>query len=105
MRVKGSKQKGRNRLEKKSTWENYTPAQIKACHEFCNGYLDFLSNGKTERECVELILAEMQEAGYKDLDELISKGKKLKAGDKVYRINMKKALLCSISAKSPLRTA
>ena len=60
VRVKGSKQKGRNRLEKKSTWENYTPAQIKACHEFCNGYLDFLSNGKTERECVELILAEMQ---------------------------------------------
>ena len=102
VRVKGSKQKGRNRLEKKSTWENYTPAQIKACHEFCNGYLDFLSNGKTERECVELILAEMQEAGYKDLDELISKGKKLKAGDKVYRINMKKGIAMFNIGKEPI---
>ena len=102
MRVKGSKQKGRNRLEKKSTWENYTPAQIKACHEFCNGYLDFLSNGKTERECVELILAEMQEAGYKDLDELIAKGKKLKTGDKVYRINMKKGIAMFNIGKEPI---
>ena len=102
VRVKGSKQKGRNRLEKKSTWENYTPAQIKACHEFCNGYLDFLSNGKTERECVELILAEMQEAGYKDLDELIAKGKKLKAGDKVYRINMKKGIAMFNIGKEPI---
>lgn len=89
-------------MEKKSTWENYTPAQIKACHEFCNGYLDFLSNGKTERECVELILAEMQEAGYKDLDELISKGKKLKAGDKVYRINMKKGIAMFNIGKEPI---
>ena len=89
-------------MEKKSTWENYTPAQIKACHEFCNGYLDFLSNGKTERECVELILAEMQEAGYKDLDELIAKGKKLKTGDKVYRINMKKGIAMFNIGKEPI---
>ena len=60
--------KGRNRVEHKSTWEKYTPAQVKACHEFCKGYLDFLSEGKTERDCVELILAEMTQAGYKDLD-------------------------------------
>ena len=102
VRVKGSKQKGRNRLEKKSTWENYTPAQIKACHEFCNGYLDFLSNGKTERECVEIILEEMNAAGYKDLDELIAKGKKLKAGDKVYRINMKKGIAMFNIGKEPI---
>ena len=57
VRVKGSKQKGRNRLENKSTWEKYSAAQVKACHEFCKGYLDFLSNGKTERECVKKIVS------------------------------------------------
>ena len=69
-------------MEHKSTWELYTPAQVKACHDFCKGYLDFLSEGKTERECVEIILAEMKRAGYKDLDTLIAQDKKLKTGDK-----------------------
>ena len=94
--------KGRIRLEKKSTWEKYTAAQVKACHEFCKGYLDFLSEGKTERECVEIILAEMKRAGYKDLDELIAQGKKLKAGDKVYRINMKKGIAMFNIGKEPM---
>ena len=89
-------------MEQKSTWEKYTPAQVKACHEFCKGYLDFLSDGKTERECVELILAEMKAAGYKDLDALIAGGKKLKAGDKVYRINMKKGIAMFNIGKEPI---
>ena len=83
-------------------WEKYTPAQVKACHEFCKGYLDFLSNGKTERECVEIILGEMKKAGYKDLDELIAQGKKLKIGDKVYRINMKKGIAMFNIGKEPI---
>ena len=89
-------------MENKSTWEKYSAAQVKACHEFCKGYLDFLSNGKTERECVEIILEEMKAAGYKDLDELIARGKKLKAGDKVYRINMKKGIAMFNIGKEPI---
>ena len=89
-------------MEHKSTWEKYTPAQVKACHEFCKGYLDFLSNGKTERECVEIILAEMEKAGYKDLDKLIEQGKTLKTGDKVYRINMKKGIAMFNIGKEPI---
>ena len=89
-------------MEHKSTWELYTPAQVKACHDFCKGYLDFLSEGKTERECVEIILAEMKRAGYKDLDTLIAQDKKLKTGDKVYRINMKKGIAMFNIGKEPI---
>ena len=91
-----------NGLEHKSTWELYTPGQIKACHEFCRGYLDFLSNGKTERECVEIILGEMKKAGYRDMDTLIAQGKKLKTGDKVYRINMNKGIAMFNIGKDPI---
>ena len=89
-------------MEQKSSWEKYSAAQIKACHAFCDGYLDFLSNGKTERECVEIILEEMKQAGYRDLDELIAQGKKLKTGDKVYRINMKKGIAMFNIGKEPI---
>ena len=80
-------------MEQKNTWERYTGAQIKACHTFCNGYIDFLSNGKTERECVSIIHKEIEKAGYKNLDTYIAAGQKLKKGDKVYRINMSKGVV------------
>ncbi len=51
-------------------------------------YKNFLNNGKTERECVQQILAMAKKAGYKE----ISKYKKLKAGDKVYITKMNKSV-------------
>lgn len=89
-------------MKQKNTWETYTAAQLKACNEFCRGYLDFLSNGKTERECVNLIHAEAKKAGYQNLDDCIAVGKPLKAGDKVYRINMKKGMVLFNIGKDPI---
>ena len=89
-------------MKQKNTWETYTAAQLKACDEFCRGYLDFLSNGKTERECVNLIHAEAKKAGYQNLDDCIAAGKPLKAGDKVYRINMKKGVVLFNIGKDPI---
>ena len=58
-------------MKNKCTWEIYTDDQMSKCDDFCAGYMDFLSEGKTERECVEIIIKEAQAAGYRDLDELI----------------------------------
>ena len=51
-------------------------------------YKSFLDNGKTERECVEQLVARAKKAGFKDLIDC----KKLKAGDKVYITKMNKAI-------------
>ncbi len=51
-------------------------------------YKDFLSNAKTERECVEKIIELAEKAGYKNLE----KAKKVKKGDKVYISKMNKAI-------------
>ena len=42
-------------MESKSTWEKYSEEKIEACYKFCEGYKDFLSNCKTEQECVKTI--------------------------------------------------
>ena len=55
--------------------------------------MDFLSTCKTERECVSKIVSDIEEAGYLPLDEKIKKHVKLKAGDKVYAVNMDKAVV------------
>ena len=80
-------------MQNTNTWEKYSEVQLKDCEKFCKGYMDFLSTCKTERECVSKIVSDIEEAGYLPLDEKIKKHVKLKAGDKVYAVNMDKAVV------------
>ncbi|MBQ9179391.1 MAG: aminopeptidase [Firmicutes bacterium] len=89
-------------MENKNTWEIYTKKQMQECDDFCKGYIDFLSEGKTERECVKIIVDAAKKAGYKDLDALIEKGAALKTGDKVYRVNMNKAVIMFNIGSEPM---
>ena len=61
-------------------------------------YKSFLDNGKTERECVELLVAHAKKDGFKDLASC----KTLKAGDKVYVTKMNKAIALFVIGSEPL---
>ena len=76
-----------------SAWANYSEAEKKALHKLNEGYKAFLSQCKTERESVAEAVKQAEKAGYKNLDEIIAKGKKLSAGDKVYATCMGKAMV------------
>lgn len=89
-------------MESKSTWNQYTNEQVNACYEFCEGYKDFLSNCKTERECVQDMVSEVKAAGYKNLDEFIKNNTQLKKGDKVYRVNMGKSIIMFEIGSDPI---
>ena len=79
-------------MEIKNCWTLYNEEQLKELEELNAKYRAFLDNGKTERECVKEIIDMAEKAGYKDLNKVIAKEKKLKAGDKVYAVNMKKSV-------------
>ena len=70
--------------------------------DFAEGYRQFLSECKTERECTAYFVKEAKKAGFRDLDEMIADGKKLKPGDKVYRVNRGKALAAFVIGKEPI---
>ncbi len=89
----------KNKEEMKNAWLKYTASDRKKLDELCNGYIDFISECKTERECTEAIVKEARAHGYKDLDTV----KKLKPGDKVYRVNKGKAVLLFNVGKKPIR--
>ena len=80
-------------MQNTNTWEKYSEVQLKDCEKFCKEYMDFLSTCKTERECVSKIVSDIEEAGYLPLDEKIKNHVRLKAGDKVYAVNMDKAVV------------
>lgn len=80
-------------MERKNAWTTFTDAQVAELETLCKGYRDFLDNGKTERECTSYAVKAAEAHGYKNLDDLIAQGKKLKAGDKVYAASMNKTMV------------
>lgn len=80
-------------MERKNAWEKYTPSDLKKVNSFAKDYKEFISECKTERLCVKKAVELAEAAGYRDLQEVIDKNQKLKAGDKVYAVNMKKSIV------------
>ena len=79
--------------KKSSVWSKYTSEERAAVDALAHGYIDFLSDCKTERESVTEAVRRARAAGYRDLADVIAKGETLAAGDKVYAVNMKKAIV------------
>ncbi len=80
-------------METKNTWETYDAKQLKKVDEFTKNYMNFLNNGKTERECIDVIVNEIEKAGYKELNMLVKNKTALKCGDKVYSVWMNKSIV------------
>lgn len=89
-------------MNDKNIWKKSTQKDIKAIDTFAKGYMDFLNNGKTERECVDQAVNILEANGFKELKSLISAGKKLKSGDKVYSTQMNKSIAAFIIGKNAM---
>lgn len=87
---------------KENAWIKYDDNKKKEIFNFTNGYRKFISENKTERECVSASVALAKAQGYKDINEYIKSNTKLHAGDKVYVDNMGKALALFVIGKEPI---
>ena len=76
----------------KTVYENYDDKKLKQAFDFCEGYKSYITNAKTEREAIIETVKLAEAAGFKN----INNAKKLKAGDKVYAINMDKAMVLAV---------
>ena len=74
-------------MKDKNAWNNYSPEELKALENLNKGYIDFISEGKTERECTELLVKMAEAHGYRDLNEVIKNNETLSIGSKVYAVN------------------
>lgn len=89
-------------METQNTWETYDEKQLKKVDEFAKEYMEFLDNGKTERECIDVIVNQIENAGYKELNTLIKNKMALKYGDKVYSVWMNKSIVMFQIGKQPM---
>ena len=89
---------------KTNMWNTYSSDQLAELNEINERYKSCLNAGKTERECVELSIRMAEAAGYRSIEEVLAAGDKLKAGDKVYAVNMNKMLALFRIGEEPLST-
>ncbi len=89
-------------MENRNIWNKYSEEELSALEARSAAYKTFLDHAKTERECVSETVAMAREAGFKDLYEVVAAGEKLKPGDKVYAVNMKKTIALFTVGTRPL---
>lgn len=89
-------------MERKNAWKDYTEKEITEMEQLNEKYRKFLDEGKTERECVKAAVALAEQAGYRNLYDILEQGKSLKAGDKVYAVHMKKSIALFQIGKKPM---
>lgn len=77
---------------KKFGFEIVTEEETKNIMDFCEGYIDFLNNVKTEREAAKEVEQILIRNGFKEISSI----DKLSAGDKIYYVNRKKAVFAAV---------
>ena len=79
--------------ESKNAWLKFDEKGKKEIFDFCEGYKKYISDCKTERECITEAIRLAEAKGYRNLDDVIKANESLEAGAKVYVNNMEKSLV------------
>lgn len=89
-------------MERKNAWKEYTKKEWKDLEKVNAAYREFLSVGKTERECVGEIIRQAEAAGYVSLETVQQNDRKLKKGDRIYAVCMNKSVAMFQIGEEPL---
>ena len=77
---------------KKTGWADLSEEKKNEIYSYCNSYMDFLNNGKTEREIIKESKFIADSNGFRNINDVDS----LNPGDKVYYINKNKAMYLAV---------
>ena len=82
----------------KHGYDRLSPADEQAMEAYCKDYMNFLNNGKTERNCVDYTIGLAEARGYVPYEA----GMQLQPGTKVYFNNRGKGIMLAVIGKKPL---
>ena len=89
-------------MERKNAWKKYPEGKREEVFAFGEKYKKFISDCKTERECVTELIAQAKEAGFENLKDVLASGRTLKTGGKIYAENLGKLSALFVIGKQPL---
>ena len=87
---------------KENIWKKYNDQEKTKIMEMAEDYKNFLSLGKTERECNREIIRRAEKVGFENINEYISGKLKIYPGAKIYADNRGKAVALFIIGKEEI---
>ena len=87
------------KYDKKNIFEVTNKYEQENMYSYVDEYIKFIDYAKTEYKCVEYIVRELEENGFKDLNKV----DKLSIGDKVYYINKARSLFAAVIGKQEIQ--
>jgi len=85
-------------FKKKSAYDMMDDKECAACSDFCDGYIDFLTTAKTERECVRYAVEVAQSNGFVKYDANLT----LTPGMKFYKVHRNKAVVLGVIGQADI---
>jgi aspartyl aminopeptidase len=79
-------------VKKDNLWITYSDEDKQKLNEICERYKNCLNEGKTERECADMVVKMARNKGYSELYSTIESGKPIKPGDRLYVVQMNKSV-------------
>ncbi len=89
-------------MERPNAWKSYDEKAIAELTAVGERYKEYLTYGKTERECVDKTIEIIEAQGYVNLDDVIAAGKAVQPGDKLYATCYGRAIALFHMGKQPL---
>lgn len=87
------------KYNKKNIFEVTNKYEQENMYGYVDEYIKFIDYAKTEYKCVEYIVRELEENGFRDLNKV----DKLSIGDKVYYINKERSLFAAVIGKQEIQ--
>lgn len=78
--------------QKKNGYTKLNAEDKKRVFDFCEGYKDFLTRGKTERACVKIVIEAAEKQGFQEY----RRGMEIKSGDRLYANNRGKGIVFAV---------
>ncbi len=89
-------------MERPNAWKSYDEKAVAELMAVGERYKEYLTYGKTERECVDKTIEIVEAQGYVNLDAVIAEGKAVQPGDKLYATCYGRAIALFHMGKQPL---
>ncbi len=83
-------------MKRESAWKKIKDKKI--VFRFCDEYISFLNNSKTERKCTQYSRRHAEAAGFREFETV----ENLKPGTKIYKINRDKNIVLAVIGKEKI---
>lgn len=90
--------------QQKNGWLRLGESEKDKIFAFCEGYKNYMSLSKTERESIREAIKLAEAKGYRNFDEIMKNGEAIKAGDKIYVNNKEKTLALFLIGEDTLES-